>query len=70
MSEAPESARAPNVSAAASRAIPSGSRRGRPLKIRLSTIAMTSSTATRSSSIEWVIEPVMSSTITGSPVMR
>ena len=48
----------------------SGSRRGRPEKIRLSVPAITSSTATSSSSTERVIEWVRSATMTGSPVTR
>ena len=56
--------------AAASSATASGSSRGRPEKIRDRVPAITSSTASKSSSIERVIEWFRSETITGSPVTR
>ena len=64
------SASAPNVSAAAISATASGSSRGRPEKIRERVAAITSSTASKSSSIERVIEWFRSETINGSPVTR
>ena len=48
----------------------SGSRRGRPRKTSASVAAITSSTAISRSFTEWLIEPVRSETITGSPVTR
>ena len=70
VSDAPTTDSAPNVSAAASSAIANGNSRGRPEKIRLRVPAITSITATSSISIECVILPVKSATITGSPVTR